>query len=61
MQKRQQQQFSMLHTLMQLWNEQVSLSKRYWYVPAGSGFTAPDSYRDGNMSNDDKKRPWFER
>jgi hypothetical protein len=55
MQKRQQQRFSMLHTLMQLWNEQVSLSIRYSYVPAGSGFTAIDK------SNSDKIRPWFER
>jgi len=56
MQKRQQQQFSILHTLMQLWNEPVSLSIRYCYVPAGSGFTAI-----GKKSNDDKIRPWFER
>jgi hypothetical protein len=60
MQKRQQQRFSMLHTLMQLWNEQVSLSIRYSYVPVGNGFTAPDSYRDGK-NNSDKIRPWFER
>ena len=56
MQKSQQQRFSMLHTLMQIWNEQLSLSIRYCYVPATKGFAAI-----GNMSNDDKKRPWFER
>lgn len=55
MQKRQQR-FSILHTLMQSWNEQVSLSIRYSYVPAGGGFTAIK-----NVSNDDKIRPWFER
>jgi hypothetical protein len=60
MQKRQQQRFSILHTLMQLWNEHASLPIGYCYVPATTGF-APDSYRDGNMSNDDKRRPWFER
>ncbi len=54
MQQLEQKQFTIQHTLS-------SLAIRYWYVPAGSGFTAPDSYRDGNMSNDDKKRPWFER
>lgn len=56
MQKRQQQRFSMLHTQMQLWNEQVSLSIRYCHVPATTGFAAI-----GKMSNDDKNRPWFER
>jgi hypothetical protein len=54
MQKRQQR-FSILHTLMQFWNEQVSLSIRYSYVPAGSGFTAI------GKNNSDKIRPWFER
>lgn len=56
MQKRPQKRFSILHTLMQLWNEQVSLPIRYCYVPVGSGLTAIE-----NKSNDDKKRPWFER
>ncbi len=49
MQQLQHKQFTM-------WNEQSSLPIRYSYVPAGSGFTAIK-----NMSNDDKKRPWFER
>ena len=61
MQKRQQQRFSMLHTLVQLWNEHVSLPKGYCYVPATTGFAAPDSYLGGNMSKNDKRRPWFER
>jgi hypothetical protein len=56
MQKRQQQRFGILHTLKQLWNEQVSLPIGYCYVPVGTGFTAIK-----NMSNDDKIRPWFER
>lgn len=54
MQQLQHKRFTMQHTLS-------SLAIRYWYVPVGSGFTAPDSYRDENMSNDDKIRPWFER
>jgi hypothetical protein len=60
MQISQQQRFSMLHTLLQLWNEQVSLSIRYCYVPAASGFAAPDSNL-GGKNNSDKIRPWFER
>lgn len=60
MQKRQQR-FSVLHTLLQLWNEQVSLSRSYCYVRAAKGFAAPDGDRDGIMSNDYKIRPWFER
>ena len=56
MQKRQQQQFCMLHTLMQLWNERVSLSIRYCYVPATKGFAVID-----NMSKNDTKQPWIER
>lgn len=60
MQKRQQQRISILHTLMQRWNEQVSLSIRYCYVPATSGFAAADSYLAGK-NNSDKIRPWFER
>lgn len=60
MQKRQQQQISILHTLMQLWNEQVLFSIRYCYVPATEGFAATDSYRN-DKNNSDKIRPWFER
>lgn len=60
MQKIQQQRISILHTLMQLWNEQVSLSIRYCYVPATPGFAATDSYQVGK-NNSDKMRPWFER
>lgn len=56
MNKRQQQRFSTLHTLMQLWNEKVSLYIRYCHAPTKTGFAAI-----GKMSNDDKKRPWFER
>jgi hypothetical protein len=55
MQKGQQQRFSILHTLMQFWNEQDSLSIRYGYVPVGSVFTAI------GKNNSDKIRPWFER
>jgi hypothetical protein len=55
MQKREAQQFNTLHTLMQLWNEPVSLSIRYCYVPATSGFAAI------GKNNSDKTRPWFER
>jgi len=56
MQIRQQQRFSILHTLMQLWNEHTSLPIGYCYVPATRGFAAI-----GNMSKNDKIRPWFER
>ena len=49
MQQLQHKQFTIQHT-------QSSLAIRYWYVPAGSRFTAIK-----NMSNDDKIRPWFER
>jgi hypothetical protein len=56
MQKQQHQQFSTLVAAMKLWNEHASLPIRYCYVPVGSGFTAIES-----VSNDDKKRPWFER
>jgi hypothetical protein len=48
------------HKQFTVWNEQSSLPIRYCYVPATTGF-APDSYRDGNMSNDDKRRPRNER
>ncbi len=41
-------------------NELNALPIGHCYVPATSGF-GPDSYRDGNMSNDDKTRPWFKR
>jgi hypothetical protein len=44
------------HKQFVTWNEPSSLAIRYWYVPAGSGFTAIDK-----MSNDNKIRPWFER
>jgi hypothetical protein len=53
MQQLQHKQFTMR-------NEQSSLPISYSYVPVGAGFT-PDSYRDKNMSSDDKIRPWFER
>jgi len=53
MQQLQHKQFTIQHTLS-------SLAIRYGYVPVGSGFTAPDSYRDGK-NNSDKIRPWFER
>ena len=49
MQQLQHKQFVIEHMLS-------SLATGYWYVPVGSGFTAIE-----NMSNDDKKRPWFER
>ena len=55
MQKRQEQLFNTLHTLMQLWNELVSLSIRYCYVPATSVFAGI------GKNNSDKIRPWFER
>jgi len=60
MQKIQALQLITLHTLMQLWNERVSLTIRYSYVPATSGFAATDSYQVGK-NNSDKIRPWFER
>jgi hypothetical protein len=60
MQKRKEQRSGILYTLMQFWNEQFSLSIRYCYVPAGSGFTATGSYRDGK-NNSNKTRPWMER
>jgi hypothetical protein len=52
--KKQMQQLQ--HKYFTMWNEQSSLPIRYSYVPAGSGFTAI-----GNMSNNDKIRPWFKR
>jgi hypothetical protein len=55
MQIQQRKQYSPLHTLMQFWNEQISLSIRYSYVHAGTGFTAI------GKNNSDKIRPWFER
>jgi len=55
MQKIQALQLITLHTLMQLWNERVSLTIRYSYVPATGGFTAI------GKNNSDKIRPWFER
>lgn len=45
-----------LHTLVLLWNEHVSLPIGYCYVPAAKGFAAI-----GNMNKNDKRRPWFER
>ena len=44
------------HKQFTMRNEQSSLPIRYCYVPATTGFAAIS-----NMSNDDKKRPWFER
>ncbi len=49
MQQLQHKRITIQHTLS-------SLVIRYWYVLVGSGFTATE-----NMSNDDRKRPWFER
>jgi hypothetical protein len=60
MQQLQHKQFTTLPTGRQVQHTLSSLAIRYWYVPAGSGFT-PDSNRDESMSNDDKKRPWNER
>jgi hypothetical protein len=51
-----QQRFGTLYTLLQKWDEQLSLSKGYCYVPAIKGFSAIDK-----MSNDYKIRPRFER
>ena len=44
------------HKQFKMWNELSSLPIRYCYVPATTGFATI-----GNISNDDKKRPWFER
>jgi hypothetical protein len=55
MQKNQEQLFNALHSVMQLWNEPVSLCIRYCYVPAISGIAAI------GKNNSDKIRPWFER
>ncbi|MBL7701598.1 MAG: hypothetical protein JNM14_05075 [Ferruginibacter sp.] len=55
MQKRQEQRFGTLHTLMQGWNELDSLQIDYCYVPAKSGVAAT------GKNNSDKIRPWFER
>ncbi len=48
MQQLQHKQFAIQHTL-------PSLAIRYCYVPSGIVFTT------GNMSSDDKERPWIER
>ncbi len=56
MQRKQYNRFSTLAAGMQMWNDQSSLPMRHYYVPATTGFAAI-----GNMSNDDEKRPWFER
>ncbi|HMU08765.1 MAG TPA: hypothetical protein PKC54_02055 [Ferruginibacter sp.] len=49
MQKLQHKRFTMR-------SEQPSLPISYSYAPAGKGFIVM-----GNLSNNDKERPWFER
>ena len=56
MQTKQRKRFSTLAAGMQLWNERASLTICSANVLATKGFAAI-----GNISNDNKIRPWMER
>ena len=56
MQTKQRKRFSILAAGTQLWNEHASLPIRSANVLAKTGFAAI-----GNISNDNKIRPWIER